>query len=238
MSDDDAFFSHLRELRGQHESSGDPSQSTFGRLAGATEATVEGMGKGIANLSGNLPTLVGLPALHSKWASSTNKDYPVAEAAGRYLPELGGLAALPEAGVGEAATELVPELAKVPRVAKAVGKVGEGLWKGYAGGAAEGDPKTGEEAGAGSAAVWEGLKAIPNKGYLLGPAMLMAYEASKGGYMPWDMRHALSYFAEAAAAMTGKFPGVAGAMGAKAFGGGQPAPQQRAPWDQGNGEGK
>ena len=70
MSDDQSFFDHLRSL----DTSSPPQGSTAGRLLGATGATLEGAAKGIANVSGNLPTLVGLPALKSKWASSTNKE--------------------------------------------------------------------------------------------------------------------------------------------------------------------
>ena len=190
------------------------AEHTAGRLAGATAATVEGMGKGIANVSGNLPTLVGLPALSSKWASSRNPNYPIAEGVGRLAPLGVGLAAMPEAGMEEAATNLVPELAKVPRIARAVGKVGEGVWKGYVGGGTQGDPRAGEATGAGSAAAWEALRNIPGRQYIVPAAIIGAAEMARGGYMPWVQRHALSYLAEMAAALSGKFPGIAGALGA------------------------
>ena len=48
-------------------------------------------------------------------------------------------------------------------------------------------------------------------------AVMAASEAGGRGYLPWDVRHVLSYMAEAAAALSGKVPGVSGALGAKAF---------------------
>jgi hypothetical protein len=193
-------------------------------LLGATEATVEGMGKGIANFSGNLPRLIGLPALHSKWASSTNKDYPIADTIGRYAPEGAALAALPEMGVGRAVTGLVPELANVPKIANIIGKAGEGYWKGEVGGAAEGDSKVGGITGAGSAATAATISSLPHMlQYGLGLlALESAREMAGGGHnvLPWGSYHFAYPLSALAAMIMGKAPGVSGAIGAKYLGDG------------------
>jgi hypothetical protein len=230
-ADDDKFFSGLKALHGQPAAD---QGGGWSRLAGATGATLEGVGKGIANVSGNLPTLIGLPALHSQWASSTNKDYPIAEGAGKFAPDLAALAFLPNVGMEGLATEAVPALEQAPRLAKAVGNVGEAAWKGYVGGGTQGHPGAGSATATGSRTLLEAAKAIPGKQFLLPAAMVAAAEMAGRGYTPWGVRHMLSYLAEAAAALSGKLPGSSGAIGASIYDKVAPPDNggpQKAPWD-------
>lgn len=235
MSDKDDFIQGLQEQYGEpgHDMS-HPSSETWSGLAsnllGATSATIGGLGKGAVQSFGNAPW-ASIPNEDGKspvlnWAKSENKDYPVAEKAGRYAAEYGPLALLPEIG-GEAAMARlfsVPrnaagQLEKLPALAKVMAKGLEGTWKGAVGGATQGDTKTGAAVGGGTAAGSAAFMALPwwLKSALTTGAVVGAREG--GAHLPagsWHLAHPLALLAAAA---LGKFPGMSGALGAKAFGG-------------------
>jgi hypothetical protein len=187
-------------------------------LLGATSATVSGLGKGIVNTVESLPG-ASIPNEDGKspvmnWAKSENKDYPVAEKAGRWAAEYGPLALMPDIGAPGAFARAVPEL---PRLARVAGKGVEGLWKGAVGGQTQGDAKTGAEVGGGTAAAASVLRQFP---HIMWPAGFMAIEAAREGgvKLPWGFWHLSHPLAALAAAAMGLAPGVSGALGAKAFG--------------------
>jgi hypothetical protein len=192
-----------------------------GRLLGSTAATAIGAEKGLVQSLGNAPW-GSIPNEDGKspllnWAKSENKDYPVAEGAGRYGPEAIGLMALPELGVGRG---IETAMSEAPRFARVLGKGAEGMWKGAVGGATQGDTKVGADVGAGSSAAFSAYRMLPHQAQWMIPlaAIVAASKVGGEGYVPWHTRHILSYLAEAAAALSGKFPGVSGALGAKALG--------------------
>lgn len=194
---------------------------TAENLVGSTGATIAGLGKGAVQSFGNTPW-GSIPNEDGKspvlnWAKSENKDYPVAEGAGRLTAEYGPLALLPDLGLEGLTAKAIPEL---PRVANLIGKGLEGTWKGGVGGATQRDTKTGAEVGGGTATAYNAYRMLPYQAqWMLPVAAIMAMSKAGGeGYVPWDVRHILSYMAEAAMALSGKVPGVAGALGAKAFG--------------------
>jgi hypothetical protein len=207
----------------QHPAGGDWS-TTAGQLLGSTSATISGLGKGAVNAVessafGSIPNEDGKSPVMN-WAKSENKDYPVAEQAGRWAAEYGPLALLPDLGGVRAARTVIPEL---PRLARVVGKGLEGTWKGAVGGATQGDTKTGAEVGGGTAAGTAAFMAAPNwLKTLIGIGALEGGHdiAASGGRLPWGMWHAAHPLALLAAAALGKFPGLTGAIGAKAFGDG------------------
>jgi hypothetical protein len=206
---------------GQPRASGGGWTGTAKDILGSTSATISGLGKGLAQM-GAPPGGVSLNEADPQgpvatWAKSEDKQYPVAEKAGRWTAEYGPLALLPDIGAPGAFAKAVPEL---PRIARVVGKGAEGLWKGAVGGRTQGDPKTGAEVGGGTATAAAALKEFPQ---LMWPAGFMAYEAARGGgvKLPWGAWH-LSYpLAALAAAAMGFAPGISGAAGAKAFGEGK-----------------
>lgn len=229
------FVKGLQKQFGEpgHDNSHPNAQTWSGlgsSLLGATSATVSGLGKGIVNSVENSP-LGSIPNDDGKspvmnWAKSENKDYPVAEKAGRYAAEYAPLVMLPELGGVRVASKIIPEL---PRVARVLGKGAEGAWKGAVGGATQGDPKTGAEVGAGTAAGTAAFMAAPN--WLKTIIGLGALEGGRdlagGGRLPYGMWHMAHPLALLAAAALGKFPGVTGALGAKAFGDEGGEPQKR-----------
>lgn len=229
----DDFVNGLKEQYGEpgHDNS-HPNAQTWGGLAssllGATSATVSGLGKGAVQSFGNapwgsIPNADGQsPVLN--WAKSENKDYPVAEKAGRYAAEYGPLALLPELGGVRAASKIIPEF---PRAARIIGKGLEGTWKGAVGGATQGDAKTGAEVGGGTAAGTAAFMAAPSwLKYMTGLAALEAAH-SGGARLPWGSFHMAHPLALMAASVLGKFPGLSGALGAKAFGGDSGGEQKR-----------
>jgi hypothetical protein len=193
------------------------------KLLGATSATIGGLGKGAVESFGNAPW-GSIPNEDGKspvlnWAKTEDKNYPVAEKAGRLAAEYAPLAMLPEAGAVRGMAKAIPEF---PRVARVIGKGLEGTWKGAVGGATQGDPKTGAEVGGGTAAGTAAFMAAPN--WLKTIIGLGALEGGRdlagGGRLPfgmWHMAHPLALFAAAA---MGKFPGLTGALGAKELGDG------------------
>jgi hypothetical protein len=190
-------------------------------LLGSTSATISGLGKGAVESFGNAPW-ASIPNEDGKspvlnWAKSENKDYPVAEKAGRWTAEYGPLALMPDIGAPGAFARAVPEL---PRLARVAGKGVEGLWKGAVGGQTQGDAKTGAEVGGGTAAAASVLRQFPK---IMWPAGFMAYEAARegGAKLPWGAWHLSHPLAALAAAAMGFAPGVSGALGAKAFGDGK-----------------
>jgi|SRR5580693_6079812 hypothetical protein len=194
---------------------------TAEKLLGATGATIGGLGKGAVQSFGNAPW-ASIPNEDGKspvlnWAKTEDKNYPVAEKAGRYAAQYGPLAIIPSVGLEGLAAKAIPEF---PRAASIIGKGLEGTWKGAVGGATQGDAKTGAATGGGTAAAYNAYRMLPHQAqWMLPVAAIMAMSKAGGeGYIPWDTRHILSYLAEAAAGLTGKLPGVAGALGAKAFG--------------------
>jgi hypothetical protein len=223
------FVSGLKEQFGEpgHDMSHPNAQTWSGlgsSLLGATSATVSGMGKGaVSTFGGMIPNEDGKsPVLN--WAKSENTDYPIAEKAGRYAAEYAPLTLLPELGGVRVASKIIPEL---PRVARVLGKGVEGAWKGAVGGATQGDPKTGAEVGGGTAAGSAAFMALPwwLKSALTTGAIVGAREG--GAHLPagsWHLAHPLALLAAAA---LGKFPGVTGALGAKAFGDEGGEPQKR-----------
>lgn len=191
------------------------------KLLGSTSATIGGIGKGAVQSFGNAPW-GSIPNEDGKspllnWAKTENKNYPTAEKAGRYAAEYGPLMMLPSVGLEGLAAKTIPEF---PRAASIIGKGLEGTWKGGVGGATQGDPQTGAATGGGSAAAYRAYRMLPHQAqWMLPVAAIMAMSKAGGeGYIPWDTRHILSYLGEAAAGLSGKFPGVAGALGAKLFG--------------------
>jgi hypothetical protein len=186
-------------------------------LLGSTSATISGLGKGLAQM-GAPPGGVSLREADPQgpvatWAKTENKDYPVAEKAGRWTAEYGPLALMPDIGAPGALARAVPEL---PRLARVVGKGLEGTWKGAVGGATQGDTKTGAEVGGGTAAAASVLRQFPQ---LMWPAGFMAIEAAREGVkLPWGFWHLSHPLAALAAAAMGWAPGVSGALGAKALG--------------------
>lgn len=226
MSDDDKFFAHLRELSGQHEAQ---SGGVVGNLMGATGATFMGMAKGVADMGQHLAGDPEGPI--GDFAKSENKDYPTAEKAGRYTAEYGPLLFLPELGAEGLAAKVIPEL---PRVARIVGKGLEGTWKGAVGGLTQGDTKTGAEVGGGTAAATAAFMAAPS--WVKTLTGLAALEAARSGgvSLPWGSWHMAHPLAAMAATALGKFPGLSGALGTKALGGGgggEASQPSRAPWD-------
>jgi hypothetical protein len=206
---------------GQPRASGGGWTGTAKDLLGSTSATISGLGKGAVESFGNAPW-ASIPNEDGKspvmnWAKSENKDYPVAEKAGRWTAEYGPLALMPDVGLPGAFAKAVPEL---PRLARVVGKGAEGLWKGAVGGQTQGDAKTGAEVGGGTAAAASVLRQFP---HLMWPAGFMAIEAARegGGKLPWGAWHLSHPLAALAAAAMGLAPGVSGALGAKAFGEGK-----------------
>ena len=204
---------------------GDPHPAAGGGLAsdllGATSATITGLGKGLAQM-GAPPGGVSLREADPKgpvatWAKTEDQNYPVAEKAGRWTAEYGPLAMIPDIGAARFAAKAVPEL---PRIARVVGKGLEGTWKGAVGGATQGDTKTGAEVGGGTAAGTAAFMAAPS--WLKTLIGIGALEGGKdlagGGRLPWGMWHAAHPLALLAAAALGTFPGLTGALGAKAFG--------------------
>ena len=196
--------------------------STASRIAGSTAATVQGMGKGLAEM-GAPPGGVSLRDADPKgpvatWAKSEEPDYPVAEGAGRLAAQYLPLAMLPSVGLEGLAAKTIPEF---PRAASIIGRGLEGTWKGGVGGATQGDTKTGAATGGGLSTAYRAYQMLPGPRWMLPVAAIMAMSKAGGeGYVPWDVRHILSYLAEAAGGIAGgKIPGVAGALGAKAFGG-------------------
>jgi hypothetical protein len=193
------------------------------KLLGSTGATIGGFGKELAQM-GAPPGGVSLQEADPKgpvatWAKTEDKNYPTAEKAGRYGPGAIGLMMMPDLGLEGLAAKTIPEF---PRAARIIGKGLEGTWKGGVGGATQGDPKTGSEVGGGTAAAYSAYRMLPGQAqWMLPVAAIMAMSKAGGeGYIPWDTRHILSYLAEAAAGLGGKFPGLTGAFGAKALGGG------------------
>ena len=243
------FVKGLQKQFGEpgHDNSHPNAQTWSGlgsSLLGATSATVSGLGKGIVNSVENSP-LGSIPNDDGRspvmnWAKSENKDYPVAEKAGRYAAEYAPLALLPELGGVRVASKIIPEL---PRVARVLGKGVEGAWKGAAGGAAEAnvDTPSGDEAGrrvargaaegAGTTvALGAGQAALRAMPYWVLPAAIAGGELMHGRFLPWHIRHAMGMahpLALLAAAAMGKFPGVTGALGAKEFGDDGGKPQKR-----------
>jgi hypothetical protein len=233
MSDKDDFIQGLQEQYGEpgHDKS-HPSSETWSGLAsnllGATSATIGGLGKGAVQSFGNAPW-GSIPNEDGKspllnWAKTEDKDYPVAEKAGRYAAEYGPLALLPELGGVRVASKIIPEF---PRAARVIGKGLEGAWKGAVGGATQGDTKTGAAVGGGTAAGSAAFMALPwwLKSALTTGAVVGAREG--GAHLPagsWHLAHPLALLAAAA---LGKFPGVTGALGAKAFGDEGGEPQKR-----------
>ena len=225
MSDKDDFIQGLQEQYGEpgHDMS-HPSSETWSGLAsnllGATSATIGGLGKGTVQSFGNAPW-ASIPNEDGKspllnWAKTEDKDYPVAEKAGRYAAEYAPLAVMPELGGVRAASKIIPEF---PRAARVIGKGLEGTWKGAVGGATQGDTKTGAAVGGGTAAGSAAFMALPwwLKSALTTGAVVGAREG--GAHLPagsWHLAHPLALLAAAA---MGKFPGMSGALGAKAFGG-------------------
>lgn len=209
-----------------------PNSGTWSGLAsnllGSTSATISGLGKGLVTSVENSP-LGSIPNEDGKspvmnWAKSENKDYPVAEKAGRYAAQYGPLALLPNLGGERAAAWAIPEL---PRLARIAGKALEGTWKGAVGGATQGDPKTGAEVGGGTAAGTAAFMAAPS--WLKYMAGLAALESVREGgvRLPWGSWHMAHPLAAMSAAVLGKAPGVSGALGAKAFGGDSGGEQKR-----------
>lgn len=190
----------------------------IGRLAGSTAATAIGIEKGAAQL-GAPPGGVSLREADptgpvATWAKTGNRDYPIAEGAGRAAVQYGPLAALPDVGAPGAFARAVPEL---PRLARVAGKGAEGLWKGYVGGRTQGNSSVGEATGGGTAMAAEALQRFPQ---LMWPAGFMAIEAARqGGKLPWGSWHLAHPLAALAAIVMGLAPGVSGALGAKALGG-------------------
>jgi hypothetical protein len=190
------------------------------KLLGATGATIGGIGKGAVQSFGNAPW-ASIPNEDGKspvlnWAKTEDKDYPVAEKAGRYAAEYGPLALMPELGGAKFAAKMVPEL---PRLARIVGSGIEGTAKGAVGGATQGDTKTGAEAGGAGALGRAAFMAAPSwLKYLAGMAALEAAH-SEGGRLPWGSFHMAHPLAIMAAALLGGKPGVTGAAAAKMFGG-------------------
>jgi hypothetical protein len=222
----------------QPRASGGGWEGTAKDLLGATSATIGGLGKGAVSAVENLPGVGSIPDTPESpspvmsWARSENKDYPVAEKAGRIASQYAPLAMLPESGLGEAAMSrlfLVPKNAQLPRLAKVMSKGLEGAWRGGVGGATQGDTKTGAATGAGTAAAASVLKQFPQ---LMWPAGFMAIEAAREGvklpYGTWHLSHPL---AALAAAALGLAPGVSGAIGARTFGEGGSG-DQRSPENQ------
>jgi hypothetical protein len=210
---------------GQPRAQGGGWTGTAKDLLGSTSATIQGLGKGAVNAIENSP-LGTIPNEDNKspvmnWAKSENKDYPVAEKAGRIASEYAPLALLPETGLGEAAMSrafLVPAGEQLPRLAKVMSKGLEGTWRGGVGGATQGDTKTGAEVGGGTAAAASVLRQFPQ---LMWPAGFMAIEAAREGVkLPWGSWHLSHPLAALAAAAMGFAPGVSGALGAKEFGDG------------------
>jgi hypothetical protein len=194
-----------------------------GRLLGSTAATAIGAEKGLVQSFGNAPW-GSIPNEDGKspvlnWAKSENKDYPWAEGAGRLAGEYGPLAALPESGAGKA---IEASMSDLPRLARVIGKGVEGTWKGAVGGTTQGDAATGGDVGGGAATAYSAYRMLPHQAQWMLPiaAIWGASKAADQGYLHWEPRHILAYLAEAAAALGGKFPGVGGALGAKAFGSG------------------
>lgn len=190
-------------------------------LLGSTSATIGGLERGAVNTIENSP-LGSIPNEDNKspvmnWAKTENKDYPVAEKAGRWAAEYAPLMMLPEAGAARGVAKVIPEL---PRLARVVGKGLEGTWKGAVGGATQGDPKTGAEVGGGTAAGTAAFMAAPNwlKTLIGIGALEGGHDLAGSGRLPWGMWHAAHPLALLAAAALGKFPGLTGALGAKAFG--------------------
>jgi hypothetical protein len=194
---------------------------TAEKLLGATGATIGGLGKGAVQSFGNTPW-GSIPNEDGKspvlnWAKTEDKNYPVAEKAGRYAAEYGPLALMPELGGAGFAAKMVPEL---PRLARIVGTGIEGTAKGALGGATQGDTKTGAEAGGAGAASRAAFMAAPN--WLKTMIGLGALEAARSGgeRLPWGSWHMAHPLAIMAAALLGGKPGVTGAAAAKMFGGG------------------
>jgi hypothetical protein len=238
MSDSsEDFVNGLKEQYGEpgHDKSHPQAQSWSGlasNLLGSTSATISGMGKGLAQM-GAPPGGVSLREADpegpvASWAKSENKDYPVAEKAGRWAAEYGPLAVMPETGGGEAAMARlfsVPrnaagQLEKLPRLAQVMSKGLEGTWRGGVGGATQGDTKTGAEVGGGTATGTAAFMAAPS--WVKTLAGLAALEGVRegGAKLPWGSWHMAHPLALMAATLLGKFPGLSGALGAKAFGGG------------------
>jgi hypothetical protein len=202
-------------------SSGDGGwEETGEKLLGATSATIGGLGKGLAQM-GAPPGGVSLQEADPKgpvasWATTEDKDYPVAEKAGRVAAEYGPLALMPELGGAKFAAKMAPEL---PRLARIVGSGIEGTAKGAFGGATQGDTKTGAEAGGAGALGRAAFMAAPSwLKYLAGMAALEAAH-SEGGRLPWGSFHMAHPLAIMAAALLGGKPGLTGAVAAKMFGG-------------------
>ena len=221
----DDFVNGLKEQYGEpgHDNS-HPNAQTWGGLAssllGATSATASGLGKGAVQSFGNAPW-GSIPNADSQspvlnWAKTEDKDYPVAEKAGRYAAEYGPLALLPEMGGVRAASKIIPEF---PRAARIIGKGLEGTWKGAVGGATQGDTKTGAEVGGGTAAGTAAFMAAPSwLKFLVGMGVLDAAHEGGGVRLPWGTYHLAHPLATMAATVLGFAPGVSGALGAKAFG--------------------
>jgi hypothetical protein len=193
------------------------------KLLGATSATIGGLGKGLAQM-GAPPGGVSLQEADPKgpvasWATTEDKDYPVAEKAGRVAAQYGPLVMMPALGGEGLVARAIPEF---PRIARVIGAGLEGTAKGAVGGASQGDTKTGAKVGGGTAAGTAAFMALPSWAKTL--TALAALEGGRdmagGGRLPWGTWHMAHPLALMAATILGKFPGVSGALGAKAFGGG------------------
>ena len=222
MSDSsEDFVNGLKEQYGEpgHDKSHPQAQSWSGlasNLLGSTSATISGMGKGVVQtFGGMIPDDDGKSPVKN-WAKSENKDYPVAEKAGRWTAEFGPLALLPSIGAEGVMARTIPEF---PRVARVIGKGLEGTWKGGVGGTTQGDTKTGAEVGGGTATGTAAFMAAPS--WVKTLAGLAALEGVRegGAKLPWGSWHMAHPLALMAATLLGKFPGLSGALGAKAFGG-------------------
>ena len=208
---------------------GGGGSDTLGNLVGSTEATIGGIGKGLSQL-GAPPGGVSLQDADpegpvASWAKTEDKRYPTAEKAGRYAAEYGPLFALPDVGAPEAFAKAVPEIPKIMNVA---GKGVEGLWKGYVGGATQGNAKAGAATGGATGTAAAMLKQFPLLRTLAGVAALESAREGSGGKMPWGSWHLAHPLLAALAAAMGFAPGVSGAIGADIAG-----PAQK---DDGNGQ--
>lgn len=224
LSDDELEQFHNHRYGASPSKSGDdklPGQGAIETLG----AFGQGVGKALASM-GAPPGGKSLEDVDPKgpvasWAKSEQTEHPWAETAGRWAGEYGPLAALPDIGGPRLAGAGLDALARAaPRLTHIAERGLQGAWKGAVGGQTQGDASTGAAFGGGSAAGLTALRSIP-QAYLLPAAVLAGGGLAAGGrYIPWDLRHVLSYLSEAALAGGGAVPGVTGAIGARMFGSG------------------